>query len=80
MSLGELIAVAGTMASVLGVFLAISIAINNKTRREESQHTREILARIEQGQNEARKAMAEARSKMAAVRREIAEAINTWPT
>jgi len=79
-SLGELIAVAGTMASVLGVFLAISIAINNKTRREESQHTREILARIEQGQNEARKAMAEARSTMAAVGREIAEAINTWPT
>ncbi len=75
MSLGELIAVTGTMASILGIFLTISTAINNRTLREESQHTREILARIEQGQNEARKEMAEARSEMAEAIRHLADLI-----
>lgn len=47
-------------ATILGVFLTIYGLINNRTLKEESRNTREILSRIEQGQSEARKEMAEA--------------------
>jgi hypothetical protein len=55
----EILALGGTMATVLGVFLTIYGIINNRTLKEESRATREILSRIEQGQSEARKEMAE---------------------
>ena len=64
MSFAQLIAVAGTMASILGVFLAIHARYNNRLVKEESRHTREILTRIERGQEEGRREMAEAFRKM----------------
>ncbi|MFH1648454.1 MAG: hypothetical protein ABIA11_01820 [Patescibacteria group bacterium] len=60
MSFWELLALVGVMATILGVFLTIYAVINNKTLKEESRGIREILSRIEQGQTEARKEMAEA--------------------
>ena len=71
MSLGQLLAVGGTMASILGVFLTIYGVINNRTVKETARYIgdlittmdrehREILLRIDQGQAEARKEMAEA--------------------
>ena len=82
MSFWEALALVGTMATILGVFIAIYGLINNRllkkeagdTRQilqdqakglreiiqEEAKNTREILLRIEQGQTEARKEMAEA--------------------
>ena len=72
MGLGELIAVAGTMASIFGIFLTIYGVINNRTLKETARHTeelisamgrenREILLRIEEGQAEIRKAQEETR-------------------
>ncbi len=79
MAPGELIAVSGTMASILGVFLAISTAINNRTLREESSHTREILGRIEQGLREESSHTREILSRIEQghneARKEMAEAI-----
>ena len=60
MGFWQLLTLGGTMATILGVFLTFYAMINNRTLKEESQHTREILYRIEQGQAEARKEMAEA--------------------
>ncbi|MBI1955908.1 MAG: hypothetical protein HYS38_05895 [Acidobacteria bacterium] len=85
MSLWELVAVAGTMASVLGVFLTIYVFLNNRTLKQESKATRdliirmdaghsEILSRIDQGQEETRKEVAEARKETAEARKEMAEA------
>lgn len=58
MSLWEGMALVGTMATILGVSLAIYGIINNRTLKEEARGLREILLRIEQGQNEARREMA----------------------
>jgi hypothetical protein len=63
--------VGGFMATILGVFLTVYALINNRTLKAESSNTREILRegfqstkeillRIEQGQEEARREMAEA--------------------
>lgn len=60
MSFWEALILAGLVATIMGVFLTIYAIINNKTLKEVSGNTREILLRIEQGQNEARKEMAEA--------------------
>ena len=71
MGFWQLLTLGGTMATILGVFLTFYAMINNRTLKEESKntrevlleeskHTREILLRIEQGQAEARKEMAEA--------------------
>ena len=73
------------MASILGVFLAAHARYNNRLVKEEARHAQEILTRIEQGQQETRKEVAEARTEMAeafrrieegqsAARREMAEA------
>ena len=79
MGFWQLLTLGGTMATILGVFLTFYAMINNRTLKEESQHTREILYRIEQGQAEARKEMAETRKEiaqaMAEARKEMAEAI-----
>ena len=83
MGFWQLLTLGGTMATILGVFLTLYAMINNRTLKEESKntrdvlleeskHTREILLRIEQGQAEARKEVAEA---MAEARKEMAEAI-----
>jgi len=60
MGFWELLALVSVAATILGVFLTIHALINNRTLKEESKYTREILKRIEEGQNEARKEMAEA--------------------
>ena len=71
MSFWEALALVGTMTTILGVCIAIYGLINNRTLKEvargireslqqEAKNTREILLRIEQGQTEARKEMAEA--------------------
>ena len=76
MGFWQLLTLGGTMATILGVFLTFYAMINNRTLKEESKntrdvlleeskHTREILLRIEQGQAEARKETAEARKEMA---------------
>ncbi len=75
MSFWELIAVAGTMAIVLGVFLTAYGLINNRTLKEESRHTREILDRIERGQEELRRESAEARKEMAEAIKALGELI-----
>jgi hypothetical protein len=62
-------------ATILGVFLTIYGLINNRTLKEESRNTREILSRIEQGQSEARKEMAEARKEMAEAIKYLAQLI-----
>ncbi|MBI4460766.1 MAG: hypothetical protein HY648_12005 [Acidobacteria bacterium] len=72
MSFWELLGLVSAMATILGVFLTIYGFINNRTIKEESRLTREILDRIERGQAEARKEMAEA---MAQARKEMAEAV-----
>ena len=43
------------MVAVMGVFLTYYGLTNNRTIKEESRATREILLRMEQGQAEARK-------------------------
>ncbi len=53
MSFWELLALAGTMATIFGIFTTIYAVINGRS-------TRKILSRIEQGQTEARREMAEA--------------------
>ena len=73
MNFAQLIAVAGTMASILGVFLAAHARYNNQLVKEESRHTREILARIELGQEEARRETVEARKEMAEAFRKMDE-------
>ncbi len=60
MSFWELLGVVSAMATILGVFLTIYGVINNRTLKEEFRITRDMLARIDQGQQEARKQMAEA--------------------
>ena len=60
MSFWEALALVGTMATILGVFITIYGLINNRTLKEEAKSIREILFRMEQGQNEARREMAEA--------------------
>jgi hypothetical protein len=71
MSFWELLALGSVIATVLGVFVTLYGMINNRTLKEESKitremirqefgGTRELLSKIEQGQSEARKEMAEA--------------------
>jgi hypothetical protein len=49
MGIWEWLTVFGFTAAILGVFLTIYGMINNKTLKEESRLTREILLRIEEG-------------------------------
>ncbi len=72
MSFSQMLVLIAVPTLILAVFLAIYVVINNRTLKEESRHTREILNRIEQGQKETAAAMAEAR-------KEMAEALSTWP-
>ena len=74
MSFWELLALVGAMATIMGVFLAIYATLNNRVLKEESAHTREILLRMDQGQQNIQKDMAEARQDMAEARHEMAEA------
>jgi uncharacterized membrane protein (DUF106 family) len=46
MSFWELLALVGTMAIILGVFLTFYALINNKTLKEESKLTRETIASL----------------------------------
>jgi hypothetical protein len=79
MSFWELLALTGTMATIFGVFLTIYGLINNRTIREESRSTREILSRIEQGQTEESRSIREILSRIeqgqTEARKEMAEAI-----
>jgi alcohol dehydrogenase class IV len=79
MSFGQLLGVVSAMATILGVFLTIHGVINNRTLKQEFRTTREILGKIDQGQQEARKETAEAIGKMdrgqQEARKEMAEAI-----
>ncbi len=67
MSFWELLGVVSAMATILGVFLTIYGVINNRTLKEEFRITRDMLARIDQGQQEARNEMAEAIKYVAAL-------------
>ena len=60
MSFWEAVGLMSAMTTILGVFMTIYGLINNRTLKEEAKGIREILVRIEQGQSEARKEMAEA--------------------
>lgn len=46
MSFWELIALVGTMATILGLFLTMYALINNKTLKEESKLTRESVEKV----------------------------------
>ena len=54
----------GLAATILGVFLTLYGIINNRTVKDGFRNTQEILSRIERGQEEARKEMAEAFRRM----------------
>lgn len=54
MTFTQLLALAGMMVTILGVFLTFYAIINNRTLKEESRLTRQILDRMEQGQKEFR--------------------------
>ena len=75
MSFWELLALVSAMATIMGIFLTIYGVVNNRTLRAEFSNTREILSRMEQGQEEGLKGIAEARKEMAEARKEMAEAI-----
>ena len=90
MSFWEAVGLVSAMTTILGVFLAIYGLINNRTLKgeargirrtleEEAKGIREILVRIEQGQTEARREMAEAikaiQQGQSEARKEMAEAI-----
>ena len=82
MSFWELLALVSAMTTIMGVSLTIYAMINNRLLKEESAHTREILARMEQGQQRMeqgqqnlQKEAIETRREMAEARREMAEAI-----
>ncbi|OFW02217.1 MAG: hypothetical protein A3H94_05620 [Acidobacteria bacterium RIFCSPLOWO2_02_FULL_60_20] len=79
MNFWETLTLGGTMAMILGVFPTVYGIINNRTLKEESRATREILSRIEQGQNETRReiggALAEARKDMAESLRYLADLV-----
>lgn len=65
MSIWDLITISGTSATVLGVFLTFYAWINNRILRREGQAIREILNRMDERQQEARKEMAEALKRIA---------------
>ena len=75
MSLWEAMALVGTMATILGVFITLYGIINNRTLKGEARGLREILLRIEQGQNETRQAANEARREMAEAIQRLGELI-----
>ena len=60
MSFWEAVALVGTMATILGVFITVYGLINNRVLKQEAAGIREILLRVEFGQKEARQEMAEA--------------------
>lgn len=72
MSFWEAIALVGMMATILGVFITIYGVINNRVLKAEAKGLREILLRIEQGQNETRLQISQ---QIEQSRREMAEAI-----
>lgn len=72
MSFWELLALVSASVTILGVFLAIHVRMNNKLLKEESRHTREILERMEKEHAEARKEMAETLRRMDETLREVA--------
>ena len=82
MSFWEMLALVSAMATIMGVFLTIYAMLNNRLLKEESAHTREILARMEHGQQrleEGQQRMEQGQQniqkEMAESRREMAEAI-----
>lgn len=48
MSFWELLVLAGTMATVLGVFVTIYALINSKTLKEEARLTRESIEGVQE--------------------------------
>jgi len=76
MSFWEMLALVSTMTTILGVFLTIYAMINNKTLKEESRHTREILNRMEQGQKEIAEKQNATLARMEQGQKEIAEKQN----
>jgi len=54
MSIWGAMVLVGTMATILGVFITVYGIMNNRTLKMEAAGIREILLRMEQGQNETR--------------------------
>ena len=86
MSFWEMLALVGAMATNMGVFLTIYGMLNNRVLKEESAHTREILdrmdrehgeimKRMEQGQQNIQKEVAESRREMAGAIKYLADLI-----
>ena len=75
MGFWELFALVFSMATIMGVFLTVYGVINNHLLKEESAHTREILARMEQGQQRMEQGQQNVQKEVAEARREMAEAI-----
>ena len=51
MGFWELLALVSAMATILGVFLTLYAFINNRTLKEESRLTRELINRMEENMN-----------------------------
>ena len=88
MSFWELLALVSAMATIMGVSLTIYAMVNNRLLKEESAHTREILARMdrehgeilsrmEQGQQNLQKEAIETRREMAEAIKYLAELIRS---
>jgi len=75
MSFLQLLGLAGTMGTILGGFLALYGLINNRTLKQEARDTREILVRIEQGQQRLAEGQLRVEEMQAQARTEMAEAI-----
>jgi hypothetical protein len=60
MSFWEILTISGLVATIMGAFLTLYALINNKTLKEESRLTREMLDRIERGQENLQRGMTEA--------------------
>ncbi len=58
MEFWQLLTLVGTMATILGVSLAIYALINNKTLKSESRLTREMIVKMEEGLKETLKEIA----------------------
>ena len=59
MSFWEAVALVGTMATILGIFITIYGLINNRVLKEEAKSIREILDRMDRGHQETSKHVAD---------------------
>ena len=75
MSFWEAVALVGTMATILGVFITIYGLINNRVLKEEAAGIREMLDRMDRRHEEGRQAASEARGELAEILKRLGELV-----